>query len=281
MPSRTYNMTVNHRRQILSSTFGHPARWNDKTLQLYDSFVTGIQQGTKLDDVTFELVEADKDGNIVFVKYEGAWLIVDNGYLRWPTTVPTFKESAEYKEIRFSQWLESMRKDVECTFGILKGRFIILKTGVRLHGIEATDRIWMTCCALHNMLLDADGLSGEWENGVPSDWEGELGEHNSSLVFDTLPFAVRRLAVTDSELRRYDSSAMGRGTDYDPTVGDESDNHDVQPDPVDRHQVRLVRHLSIDFFRGRLVKHFDILFKQGKIHWPSRTGILAPSLTIT
>ena len=72
MPSRTYNMTVNHRRQILSSTFGHPTRWNDKTLQSYDSFVTGIQQGTKLDDVTFELVEADKDGNIVFVKYEGA-----------------------------------------------------------------------------------------------------------------------------------------------------------------------------------------------------------------
>ena len=65
MPSRTYNMTVNHRRQILSSTFGHPARWNDKMLQLYDSFVTGIHQGTKLDDVTFELVEADKDGNIV------------------------------------------------------------------------------------------------------------------------------------------------------------------------------------------------------------------------
>ena len=71
------------------------------------------------------------------------------------------------KDIRFSQWLESMRKDVKCAFGILKGRFRILKTVVRLHGIEATDQIWMTCCALHNMLLDADGLSGEWENGVP------------------------------------------------------------------------------------------------------------------
>ena len=103
MPYRTYNMTVNNCRQILSSTFGNPAHWNNKTLQLYDSFLTSIQQGTKLDGVTFELVESDKDGNIVFVKYEGAWLIVDNGYLRWPTTVPPFKESVEYKEIRFSQ----------------------------------------------------------------------------------------------------------------------------------------------------------------------------------
>jgi hypothetical protein len=38
MPSRTYNMTVNHRRQILSTTRGHPARWNDKTLVLFDEF---------------------------------------------------------------------------------------------------------------------------------------------------------------------------------------------------------------------------------------------------
>ena len=74
---------------------------------------------------------------------------------------------------------------------------------------------------------------------------------------------------------------MGSGTVYDPTVGDESDDRDVQPDPVYRHQVRLVRHLSLDFLRGRLVEHFDIIFKQGKIHWPSRTVILAPSLTIT
>lgn len=30
--ARTYNMTVNHRRRILSTTKGHPSRWNDKTL---------------------------------------------------------------------------------------------------------------------------------------------------------------------------------------------------------------------------------------------------------
>ena len=29
--ARIYNVTVNHRRQILSSKPGHPARWNDKT----------------------------------------------------------------------------------------------------------------------------------------------------------------------------------------------------------------------------------------------------------
>ena len=32
MPTRTYNMTVNHRRRVLSTTQGHPGRWSDKTL---------------------------------------------------------------------------------------------------------------------------------------------------------------------------------------------------------------------------------------------------------
>jgi hypothetical protein len=28
---------------------------------------------------------------------------------------------------------------------------------------EAADNIWLTCCALHNLLIDVDGLSVGWE----------------------------------------------------------------------------------------------------------------------
>ena len=80
--------------------------------------------------------------------------MVDNGYLRWSTTIPPFKSAIDRDQLRWSEWLESMRKDVECTFGILKGRFRILKTGIRLHKIEAVDKILLTCCALHNLLLE-------------------------------------------------------------------------------------------------------------------------------
>ncbi len=40
--------------------------------------------------------------------------------LNWSTTVPPMKNTCNCSEIRFSQWLESLRKDVECTFGIWK-----------------------------------------------------------------------------------------------------------------------------------------------------------------
>ena len=53
--------------------------------------------------------------------------MVDNGYHDWSTTIPPFKNTNLRDEIRWSEWLESMRKDVECAFGIMKGRFRILK----------------------------------------------------------------------------------------------------------------------------------------------------------
>eukprot|EP00979_Chaetoceros_neogracilis_P011805 scaffold2986_cov277-Chaetoceros_neogracile.AAC.1 len=42
--ARTYNITVNqHRRKILSSTCGHPSRWNDKCLVRFDEFATKLR----------------------------------------------------------------------------------------------------------------------------------------------------------------------------------------------------------------------------------------------
>jgi hypothetical protein len=119
--SRTCNIIVNHRCHILATTTGHPACWNDKTLVLFDNFVVYLNEGCHLDNVSFELYESDHVGNIEKVKYQGAWLIDHNGYLNWPVTVPPLKTSISCHKIRFSQWLESIQKDVECTFGILKG----------------------------------------------------------------------------------------------------------------------------------------------------------------
>ena len=140
--ARTYNLTVNHHRRILGTTKGHPARFNDKILVTFDEFVK-----------SFELFDFDENQNEIRVKYKGCYLIVDNGYLDWSVTVPPIKKTAFRTEIRFSDWVESMRKDVECTFGILKGRWRILKYGLRLHSLMDADNVWKTCCALHNMLL--------------------------------------------------------------------------------------------------------------------------------
>jgi hypothetical protein len=81
-----------------------------------DSFISGIRDVIVLDDVSFELFAHDRKGHLKKLRFSGAYVIVDNGYLDWSCTVPPFGVSNNIDEIRWSKWLESMRKDVECTF---------------------------------------------------------------------------------------------------------------------------------------------------------------------
>jgi hypothetical protein len=149
-----------------------------------DQFISGVRDGYLLQDNDFELLDYDLLGNVISVKYKGkgVYVIIGNGYLQWSCTAPPFTVTSDMDEIRWSKLLESMRKDVECTFGILKGRWRILKSGIRHQGVDAVDKIWLTCCVLHNWLLEIDGLNAKWsEISIPgSDWEGGELRHSFS-----------------------------------------------------------------------------------------------------
>ena len=113
VPSRTYNMMVSHCCQILlGSTCGHLSTWNDKTIILYDELIWGVNNGTIYADHEFTLFEYDCDRNMFEVAYKGVWFMVDNAYLSWYCTVPPLKDGVTYQHVRFSQWLESMRKGI-------------------------------------------------------------------------------------------------------------------------------------------------------------------------
>lgn len=115
--TRAFQLVVNHRRQILASTVGFPGRWNDSTIVRFDDFITDIQRGNYLADNVFSLL--NEKG--VEKKFKGAWILVDGGYPSWTTLICPFKDTSSIREQRWSRWAESMRKDVECTFGIMKG----------------------------------------------------------------------------------------------------------------------------------------------------------------
>ena len=55
-----------------------------------------------------------------------------------------------------------MRKDVECTFGIIKVRFRFFKNPIELHCDIDIDNAFFVCCILHNMLLEYDHLDTLW-----------------------------------------------------------------------------------------------------------------------
>jgi len=162
-----------------------------------------------------------------------------------------------------------MRKDVECTFGILKGRWRILKAGVRIHGVDGVDDVWLTCCALHNWLLDIDGLNGAWKHGGPmSDWEGPMGDMDLEGLDDGVARTIARLSENLNP-RNYNSSGMGPGNDL---VGEEygfceSDSEEGN-EGEDTSMSLTINSLSLPFFHSQLVAHLSILHERNQIIWP-------------
>jgi len=265
--ARAYNLTCNHRRWILNTTRGCPSSFNDQNMQVTDSLLVALYRGDVLSDVEFVLLDYDSDMRVVEVRYSGPYTITDNGYLPWPVTVPPEKWPYTYWMAVWSKWVESLRKDVECCFGIMKGRFRILKTGIRLHGVDVVDKIWATCCALHNMLLGAGGLDGRWEEGVESPWAGELGEHDAADV----PLIFRRAVGS----RACDLSGMGSGGDVSAGgvqfglgsgAGGGGGGGGGNAVPV--------RGMRLGDFRKKLITHFSIKWGRHEVKWPSRNGVM-------
>lgn len=153
------------------------------------------------------------------------------------------------------------------------GRWRILKTGVRMHGIEIVDDIWFTCCAFHNMLLNCDGLDKRWNKGVNSPFEGELGWHapgDTEFYCDPIIFRRFRSGRQGSNPRVFDSSIMGSNGRQNINCSEDADI-DYNED-INLPEARSLQTLSNFKFRNILVIHFNKLWELGKLIWPSRTG---------
>ncbi len=149
-----------------------------------------------------------------------------------------------------------MRKDIECTFGILKVRWRILKSGVRISDVVNIDKVWFTCCALHNWLSEIDKLNSQWRGREPlSNWEGELGGLDVDGLPSAIPNAIARLSA-NLDLRNYDESGMGPEEDV---VGECNANDRGRDDGIVGFET-AVKDLLLPFFRCQLGDHFTIMF---------------------
>jgi len=147
-----------------------------------------------------------------------------------------------------------------------------LKSGIRIQGIDAVNNIWLTCCALHNWLLEIDGLNAEWsEVSMPvSDWEEDLCDCVLEGLNVRISWSFTRFSQR-LEPRMLDLSGMGPGINVC--------EHRMQPDPendtdpVGGSGVKSVNRMLLKVFWHKLVNHFKILFTRNEIKWPARRPI--------
>ena len=120
----------------------------------------------------------------------------------------------------------------------------------------------MTCCALHNMLFEIDGLATKWEDDIHSDWQimpdDDLNMRN----------AIHKL-MNPSSPRVSGLSNIGCGNDIE-ISSDENDLNESTHHVPNTNGSNNVRDLSRSTLRNKLVRHFNIYFLQNKVIWSKR-----------
>ncbi|GJS46282.1 ALP1-like protein [Tanacetum coccineum] len=86
--------------------------------------------------------------------YRKCYYLADCIYPTWSTFVKTFLVARDKKSLKFKRVQEAARKDIERAFGVLQGRWRIIRQPARPYQINTLKRIMYCCIMLHNMILD-------------------------------------------------------------------------------------------------------------------------------
>jgi len=231
-----FEVVVDHRRRIWSCSKGFVGSFCDQNVSDADTFMEDVRLRRIYNDIEYEVYDVKG----VLRKVKGVYLICDNGYKKEPHLICPYVYRSLTEQIYFSEYLESVRKDVECTFGILKNRFRVLG-GIEYHDFEFVETIFKAACILHNMILDFDHDAVEdWEN---VNWE--------------------KINPMDENM---DS--------YSPEDDDSDEDTEMAADQVDLAERRstpselIFRMTSFESKREILVNHFKKQYEQGAVQWP-------------
>jgi len=173
-PSVAYNVVCDHEGNATAVLPGTYGATNDKTIVHFDDFVDDVRFAHFFTKFKYEVRTGPSSGDRAWE--EGAWLIIDGGYHQWAATQAASRLLTYAGYAAWRKQMESVRKDIECFFGRLKGRWRILKTPISFHSKEKVDNVFFTCVALQNIIQDWDKRTREltsWE--VDADWTGSGG----------------------------------------------------------------------------------------------------------
>ena len=109
---------MSHNKEFFHTTDSMPGAWNDKTVVRFDDYIDALRTDPVYTEFPFTLYDARGAP----FEQKGIYTIVDGGYHAWRETIDAYKSSPYLPEMMFTCRQESVRKNVECAFGILKKR---------------------------------------------------------------------------------------------------------------------------------------------------------------
>lgn len=182
-------------RRFWHFNFGSPGSLNDINIIERSQLFFQSQSAECPLNVNFNV-----NGRSYYIPY---WL-VDGIYPTYACFLKSIQNPRTRMEQFFATLHEAIRKEIECAFGILQGRFHILTTGCRLWDRDAMGDVMKACVILHNLIIDY-----EKEHAIDSNYiedDQYRPEHPFTMIKDT---EVRTSSVRSRYIR-----AMQSETDH-------------------------------------------------------------------
>ncbi|GJW71613.1 ALP1-like protein isoform X1 [Tanacetum coccineum] len=123
-------------------------RWENNDLN--------VLYGSPLFDDVFADTAPEAPFVVNRITYKKGYYLADGIYPTWSTFVKTFSVARDEKTLKFKRVQESARKDIERAFGVLQGRWGIIRQPARALQINTLKRIMYCCIILHNMILQSE-----------------------------------------------------------------------------------------------------------------------------
>ncbi len=135
LPTLAFQCICNSNKEILHCSNAFLGSFNDKTITTNNFVPNQIKSGL-LREVIFVLFDKNNVPRTVL----GGFLIVDGGYNKDPWLIDPDPSSINFKRKLWSEWMESVRKDIECTFGMLKSIFRFFDHKIEYHPLWITEQ---------------------------------------------------------------------------------------------------------------------------------------------
>jgi hypothetical protein len=154
--------------------------------------------------------------------------------------------------------MESVRKDIECCFGIIKARFRFLAGKILYTKPEVISAAMKTCVAFHNMCLVYDNLEIDISKWEDVDWEG-LDPDVEEEDGDDEDEAEDEAEDEDEDIDDTEYQQMQR--EYQQIRNPLNENrYHVTEEHIQLNQKEKLKVLLCD--------HFRWAYKKGEIQWP-------------
>nr|GEW22291.1 hypothetical protein [Tanacetum cinerariifolium] len=93
------------------------------------------------------------------VEYRNVYYLASGIYPKWVSLIKSFTVATDPKHTYFKQHQESARKDVECAFRVLQGRWGFIQQPTRAYEVNTLCKIMYVGILMHNMILEDQNMS--------------------------------------------------------------------------------------------------------------------------